>query len=178
MGRLKTGGVVDELEELSMAIDEPNSQPRSYQSSGSPLMQFESSAMFAMLLQIGAGVITLMTFGPSIFIVLPLLSSVPGGPVNPIGFYSLIALVPTSLVQIYYGYRLYKRIPSTVTISIILDLLAFALYLASLVSSIVTDTLTSLPQMYIAFIGINLVAVILLLTPSARNTFEGSKWVQ
>lgn len=178
MGRLNTGGVVDGLEELSMAIDEPDSQPRSYQSTGSPLMQFESSAMFAMLLQLGAGIITLITFGPSMFLLLPLLFAVPGGPVNPIGVFSIIALVPTSLVQIYYGYRLYKKIPSTVTISIILDLLAFALYLASLVSSIVTDTLPSLPQMYIAFIGINLVAVILLLTPSARNTFEGSKWSQ
>jgi hypothetical protein len=178
MGRLKTGNVVGRLEELSMAIDEPDSHPRPYQGHSSPLMQFESSALFAMLLQIGAGVMTLLTFGPSILIVLPMLSAVSGGPVNPIGIYSLIALVPLSLVQIYFGYRLYKRIPSTVTISIISDLLAFALYLANLVSSIVTDTLSSLPQMYIGFIGINLAAVILLLTPSSRSTFEGSKWVQ
>ena len=161
-----------------MAIDEPDPQPRPYQGHSSPLMQFESSALFAMVLQIGTGVITLITFGPSLFIVLPLLSTVPRGPVNPIGFYSLIALIPTSLVQLYYGYRLYKRMPSTVTISIGSDLLAFTLYLVNLVSSIVTGTLSSLPQMYIGFIGINLVAVILLLTSSSRNTFERSKWGQ
>lgn len=178
MGKLKTKNASDKLEELSMGIEEPDSQPRPYQGHSSPLMQFESSSLFAMLLQIGAGVITLITFGPSLFIVLPLLSTVPGGPVNPIGFYSLIALIPTALVQLYYGYRLYKRMPSTVTISIVSDLLAFALYLANLVSSIMTGTLSSLPQMYIGFIGINLVAVILLLTSSSRNTFERSKWGQ
>ncbi|MFW9788168.1 MAG: hypothetical protein ACFFE2_12110 [Candidatus Thorarchaeota archaeon] len=159
-----------------MAIDEPDPTPKPQAYHSSPLMQFESSALFAMILQIAAGAITILMFGPALIILLPLFSLMPEGPVNPVGFYSLLLLIPISIVQLYMGYRLFKKIPNTVTISVISDLLAFALYVASLVSSIMTDTLASSPQIYIGVIGINLCAAILLLLPSSRDTFEGQKW--
>ena len=135
-------------------------------------MQYDTNSLMALLCQFCAGVITIMTFAPAVLLLLPLLISIPGGPVNLVGTISLVLLVPVGLFQIYFGYRLYKKIPNTIPTAIISDVVAFSLYLVSLISSILTNTLSSSPQMYIALLGINLVAVVLLRMPSVRSTFE------
>lgn len=153
-----------------MAFEEPESTPTA--SSSSQIMQYDTNSLMALLFQFCAGVITIMMFAPAVLLLLPLLISLPGGPVNLAGTISLVVLVPVGLIQIYFGYRLYKKIPNTIPTAIISDIVAFSLYIVSLVSSILTDTLSSSPQLYIALLGINLVAVILLRMPSVRNTFE------
>lgn len=153
-----------------MAFEEPESTPTP--SSSSQIMQYDTNSLMALLFQFCAGVITTMTFAPAVLLLLPLLISIPGGPVNLVGTISLVLLVPVGLIQIYFGYRLYNKIPNTIPTAIISDVVAFSLYIVSLISSILTNTLSSSPQMYIALLGINLVAVVLLRMPSVRNTFE------
>ena len=120
----------------NLAFEEPESTPTP--SSSSQLMQYDTNSLMAIMFQFCAGVITIMMFAPAVILLLPLLISIPGGPVNLIGTISLVLLVPVGLFQTYFGYRLYKKIPNTIPTAIISDIVAFSLYIVSLISSIRT----------------------------------------
>lgn len=157
---------------MAFPEDSDYGRPREVKSHSKSITEYETSALFALLLQFGTAIMTLTAFGPTLALIPLLISEMPAtGPVNPIGFYSIIVLVPVGLVQLYAAYSLYKRNPSCIMHSWISDLIALTLYCALFISSIMTDTLSSV-QMFVAYIGINLVLVVLLRMPEVIHTYE------
>ena len=138
-----------------------------------PMMAYDTATLFALLLQFGTAVMSLITWGPALAVVPLIISEMPPtGPVNPIGFYLMIAMVPLALVQLYFAWRLFKKESGCVTGSLLSDLWALIFYVLILVSSVMTDTLADSPQMFIGYIGVNAILVILFLMPSVKSQFE------
>jgi hypothetical protein len=153
--------------------EDTESRPAPRAQYANPMMAYDTATLFALLLQFGTGVMSLITWVPSLML-LPLLigEMPPTGPVNPIGVIGMIGMVPIALIQLFFAWKLYNKQSGGVTGALVSDLWATIVYVLILVTSIMTDTMSTSPQMFIAYIGVNAVLVILLLMQSVKDQFE------
>ncbi len=136
----------------------------------SPLMNFDSATLFAMLLQFVVGIAALYYALPN-FIAGMLLFSLITDLSSQI-FIIVWGILPIiGIVQIYFGYRLYKKKPETIGKAIIIDVFAILLFGIDIVISFFEDLLISYPEV-IAFFAMNIGLVILLNMASVRSQFE------
>ncbi|MGQ4912638.1 MAG: hypothetical protein ACP6KW_10755 [Candidatus Thorarchaeota archaeon] len=154
-----------------MTIPSDN-EPQSRRSQGpaNPIMTYNTGALFALLLQFGSAIMTLMTWGAASALVLAALMG-SSSPIltNVIAFACMVTLVPVSVVQLYFGYALYRRHNAAISGSLVSDLVAAVLYVLIFLFATEMVILTGQLQIFMAFIGINVVLVVLLLMPSVRN---------
>ena len=139
----------------------------------SPLMNYDSASLFALALQVIAGISALYYALPSF--------------ITGLLFFSLITTFSTQIfmivwgilpivgiVQVYIGYRLYKKKPETIGKAIIIDVFAILLFGIDIVISFFEGLLIPYPEV-IAYFGMNIVLVILLNMVSIRSQFESQR---
>jgi len=146
--------------------DESYGQPRPQYAA--PLMNFSSVALLALILQIGAGIIALNYTAPGIVLYITLSSAIAWESYE-LAFISVWScLLVVGIIQIYFGYRLYKKTPGIFSRVFTINILAVALYGVDIVISFFNNLLFPYPDVIVYF-GVNILLVILLNMSSIRD---------
>lgn len=136
----------------------------------SPLMNFDSATLFALLLQFVVGIAALYYALPSFFTGLLFLSLITD--LSTQIFMLVWGILPiVGIVQIYFGYHLYKKKPKTIGKAIITNIFAILLFGIDIVISAFEGLLIPYPEVILYF-GMNFLLVILLNMASVRTQFE------
>jgi len=151
----------------------PQTKPRR-----GPITTWDSNPLFTFFAQFGSGFLLVLQWGLALAVIpmiLPLMP--PTGPVDPIGFYTMILFVPVGAFQLYLGYRLYNRIPNTLRLSVASAILVIAMSVTIIITGFMTGTNTdiSLPAIQI---GINAVLAILANLNDVKEHFERGRTIQ
>ena len=134
-------------------------------------MNYDSGALFALVLQFGVGFVALY-YALIGFIFAVLFSTIFIWTSSTLVFivvWGILSIV--GIVQSYFGYRLYKRIPGAIRTAIIVNVVAVILYGIDIVASVIDNILLPYPEVLLYF-GLNVLLVILLNMSSVRNQLE------
>ena len=136
----------------------------------SPLMNYDSASLFTLILQFISGIAALYYALPSFFTLMLFFSLITD--LSTQIFLIVWGILPiVGIVQVYCGYRLYKKKPETIGKAIIIDVFAILLFGIDIVISAFEGLLIPYPEV-IAYFGMNIVLVILLNMASVRSHFE------
>ncbi len=143
----------------------------------SSITELESSTLFALILQIGGGVLALYYALPSV-ILAPFLSGVFPWIVSQSSYYGFLVvwalLSIMAVLQIYLGYKLYKMVPDTISRAIRIDVVVIILYGIDAFISAYENILIAYPTVLI-YLAANVLLVYLLNLQSVRNELGGSE---
>jgi hypothetical protein len=146
--------------------EEPEPRPQY----ASPLMAFEGKTLFALVLQFIAGGVSIYYAIPSVILAMSIIGYYY---ITMTGWLYIIAWAGLSLIlwpQMYFAYRLYKKAPGAVQMALLTDVVACIFYAIDVVVSATEGILLLYPDVMI-FLGINVVAVILLMMPDVKEAF-------
>lgn len=138
----------------------------------SPLMDLEGASLLALILQFVGGIVSIMYALPGVIASVFLLGLMVA--IGVTGWLYMIAWLGLSVlcwIQFYYGYRMYKRTPGSAKMALNVDVLVCLLYGVDVVVSAAEGILLIFPEVLI-YLAINVIAVILLVMPSVKETFE------
>jgi hypothetical protein len=145
----------------------------SYESSpqyASPLMNYDSASLLTLALQFIAGIVALYYALPNFITGLLLLSLITN--LSTQMFMIVWGILPiVGIVQLYFGFRLYKKKTETIGKAIIIDVFAILLFGIDIVISFFEGLLITYPEV-IAYFVMNILLVILLNMASVRTQFE------
>ncbi|RLI57156.1 MAG: hypothetical protein DRP09_03920 [Candidatus Thorarchaeota archaeon] len=136
-------------------------------------MTYNTGALFAFLLQFASAIVTLITWGSALILVLAALIGASLPPLtNVVAFACMVTIVPVSALQLYFGYGIYRCHSGAVNGSLVSNLAAALLYVLIFLFGTEMVILLDQSEIFMAFVGINVVLVILLLMPPVRNELE------
>ncbi len=160
-----------------MAFPEDTDYPptRTVEPKGSSIMQLESSTLFALILQIGVGILAIIYAVPGFFAMVAL-GSILGfnlfSDLLTTGYLIVWAILPfIGFLQIWTGYRFYKRIPDTLSRAKLFDVIAVALFGIDIVISAYESLLFPYPEV-IMYFAANILLLILLNMKSVQDELE------
>jgi hypothetical protein len=139
--------------------------------------EYESSALFALAVQLGVGTVGVAWLG-IVFILIPVFMAL--GPMwsTPLslvmgGLVVMAFLIPVSLAQSYFGWRLHQR-TTTVDACIKLDLISLLLCVVGIILIVAAAPILILLgiQMFAGVLVTDILAVWLLRSESARREFR------
>ena len=146
----------------------------------SSITELESSTLFALILQIGGGVLTLYYALPSV-ILTPFLLGVFPEIESQSAYYGFLVvwtlLSIMAVLQIYVGYKLYKMVPDTISRAIHIDVIVIILYGINAFISAYENILIAYPTVLV-YLAANVLLVYLLNLQSVRNELGGSEQIQ
>ncbi|MFW9927160.1 MAG: hypothetical protein ACFFDM_10390 [Candidatus Thorarchaeota archaeon] len=151
-----------------MAIDDGPYEPQPQYAS--PLMNFQSMTLLTVVLQFIAGVVALYYALPGFITILLILSYITD--ISTQIYMIVWGILPiVGIVQIYFGYRLYKKEAGTIGKALIADAIAVVLFGVDIVISAFEGLLFPYPEV-IGYFAMNVVLLILLNMTSVRNDLE------
>ncbi len=152
-----------------MAFEEPRSPPPQY---ASPLMALEGMTLFALLLQFASGGVSVYYGLPNALTSMGLISYISLEPTVILFLVSWFGLSIIAWVQLYFGYRMYKKEPGAVNGAIMVNVIALILYVLDIIASASISILflMAYPQVLI-FFAVNLITLLLLFTGSVKAAF-------
>ncbi|MFW9870011.1 MAG: hypothetical protein ACFFFO_12875 [Candidatus Thorarchaeota archaeon] len=148
-----------------MAIeDEPYEPQPQY---ASPLMNFETMTLFTVVLQIIAGLVALYYAVPGFITILLFASYIVDLSTQ---IYTIVwGILPIiGIMQLYFGYRLYKKKSGTVGKALIIDMIAMLLFGIDIVISAFEGLLIPYPEV-IGYFAMNVALLVLLNMGSVRK---------
>jgi hypothetical protein len=140
----------------------------------SAITTWDTNPLFTFFAQIASGFILLVEWGIALVFLPFILQFVPPtGPPNPVGMVVMVLFVPVGILQLYLGYRLYKRIPNTTRLSLISALWVIIMSVTLVITGYATGTLSdiSLPAVQI---GANVVLAYLATLRDVKEHFDGA----
>jgi hypothetical protein len=166
-----------------MAFEEPQPTTPQY---ASPLMAFEGLSMFALILQFAAGGVSVYYGVPNALASLGIFAILAIEPLYALFFLAWFGLAIVAWIQLFFGYRMYKKHPSALKGATLSNVIALALYVIDLVATVLLlgPIFLIVYPTTLLFFSINLIAVILLqigsvkevFTPEGHQTVYGSEY--
>ncbi|TFF94712.1 hypothetical protein EU546_04540 [Candidatus Thorarchaeota archaeon] len=153
-----------------MAFEEPQPTPPQY---ASPLMAFEGLSMLALILQFAAGGVSVYYGVPNALASFGIFAIISIEPLYALFFLAWFGLAIVAWIQLFFGYRMYKKHPSALKGATLINVIAVALYVIDIITTIVIlgpVFLIFFPTTLL-FFSINLVTVILLQVGSVKEVF-------
>lgn len=148
---------------------------------GSSLMQLESLTLFALILQFGVGILALMYALPGFFVMVafgPILGFNPLTDLTTTGYFIVWGILPViGILQIWTGYRFYKRIPETLSRAKLFDVIAIALFGIDIIISAYESLLFPFPQVII-YCAANILLLVLLNMKSVQDELAPRSYTQ
>ena len=160
---------------MAFPEDTDYTAPRVQSLQGSSIMQFQSSTLLSLILQIGLGILAI-TYALPAAISMILIASLFG--INPLtniatfGYMIAWATLPiVGVFQIRAGYRFYKRRPDTINFAKQIDIVAIILFGVDTIISASENLLIPYPEVAL-YLAANILLVILLNMQSIRDELE------
>jgi len=153
----------------------------SRQSKGSSIMQLESLALLALLLQLGLGILAIMYATPgflSLIIFATLLGIVPLSDLATFGYMIAWAILPIAgILQLRAGYKFYKRTPNTITSAKQINILAIVLFGTDTIISAFEGLLLPYPEVAL-YLAANIFLVYLLSVKKVQDGLNPGVYIQ
>jgi len=171
------------VEEFTLAFPDDSDQSPTWTkpSKGSSIMQMESSTLFALILQFGLGILAI-TYAVPGFVAMVMLGSILEinlfSDLLTTGYLIVWAILPIiGVLQIWTGYKFYKRVPDTLSRAKLFDIIAIALFGVDIVISAYESLLFPYPEVMMYF-GANILLLILLNMKSVQDELEPRDYTQ
>lgn len=150
-----------------MAFIEDNEPSEPRQQYASPLMNYDTGVLAALILQFVSGGAALYYAVPGLITGLLLFSFIT---TLTLQIYMIVwGILPiVGIVQIYFGYRLYKKSPGIIKKAVFVNVFAILLFGVDIVISGFENLLFAYPEVLLYF-GMNILLVILLNMESIRS---------